>query len=87
MSILKLCKIISHVENMRFHYWRLQEVMFKSTEVKVPKSKMEVQCNGTFEVATNVSNFPSTYRVSTLHMGQTEMLILKACCSVCSVHT
>lgn len=39
MSILKLCKIISHVENMRFHYWRLQEVMFKSTEVKVPKVK------------------------------------------------
>jgi hypothetical protein len=39
MSILKLCKIISHVENMRFPYWRLQQVMFKSTEVKVLKVK------------------------------------------------
>jgi hypothetical protein len=39
MSILKLCKRISHVENKRFPYWRLQQVMFKSTEVKVPKVK------------------------------------------------
>jgi hypothetical protein len=34
-----MCKIISHVENMGFPYWRLQQVMFKSTEVKVPKVK------------------------------------------------
>jgi hypothetical protein len=47
---------------------------------------MEVQCKGTFEVARKVSNFSSTYRVSTLHMGRTEMLILKACCSVCGEH-
>jgi len=85
MSILKLCKIISHVENMRFHYWRLQEVMFKSTEVKVPKVKWRYSAR-VLSKLQEVSNFSSTYRVSTLHMGRTEMLILKACCSVCGEH-